>query len=159
MSESERIWDMLQRSYEGDVWHGPALKKLIQEVGAEQASARPVPKGKTIWEILRHVTVLEDVVRLRLLGEPIGELRPEQSWPAVADTSPAAWRRDREAFEQGHMRLREALSGFPDNRMDDVVPGRDYPFYLMLYGVVQHTLYHAGQIVVLMQALGLEPAG
>jgi len=159
MSESARIWDLLQRSYEGDVWHGPALKELVQDVTAERASSRPVPRGKTIWEILRHVTVLEDVARLRLMGEPIGELRPEQSWPPVGDTSAAAWRRDREAFELGHVRLREALWGFPDSRMGDVVPGRDYPFYLMLYGVVQHNLYHAGQIVVLMQALGLEPRG
>jgi uncharacterized damage-inducible protein DinB len=159
MSESGRIWDLLQRSYEGDVWHGPAFKELVEGVTAEQAVARPVPAAKTIWEILRHVMVIEDVVRLRLMGEPIGELRHEQSWPAVSDTSPAAWRRDREAFERGHVHLREALWGFPDGRMNDVVPGRDYPFYVMLHGVVQHTLYHAGQIVVLMQALGLEPRG
>ena len=159
MSESGRIWDLLQRSYAGDVWHGPAFKELVEGVTAAQAAARPVPAGKTIWEILRHVTVLEDVVRLRLLGEPIGELSPEQSWPTVSDTSLAVWQRDRDAFERGHVRLREALWGFPDARMNDVVPGRDYPFYLMLHGVVQHTLYHAGQIVVLMQALGLQPRG
>jgi uncharacterized damage-inducible protein DinB len=29
----------------------------------------------------------------------------------------------------------------------------------MIYGVVQHELYHSGQIVVLQQALGMTPLG
>jgi uncharacterized damage-inducible protein DinB len=141
------------------VWHGPALRQLVQSVTAEQASARPVPGAHSIWEYVLHVTTYEDVVRRRLGGEPVGELPREQGWPAVADTSHDAWAATRQHFEQCHNRLREALWGFPDERLNDTVPGRDYPFYLMLYGIIQHDLYHAGQIVLLMEAQGLKPLG
>jgi hypothetical protein len=54
---------------------------------------------------------------------------------------------------------RACAGDFPEARLNDPVPDRDYPLYLMLYGIIQHDLYHAGQIVVLMQAQGLTPKG
>jgi uncharacterized damage-inducible protein DinB len=159
VSEAQRLWDLMQRAYEGDVWHGPALRPLLREVTAVQAAARPIPGAHTIWETTVHVAVHEDVVRRRIEGERIGELARDQSWPAVPETGRDVWRQALEHFEGGHHRLRQAVWDFPDARLNDLVPGRDYPFYLMLYGVVQHSLYHAGQIVVLMQAQGLTPLG
>jgi hypothetical protein len=32
------------------------------------------------------------------------------------------------------------------------VPGRNHSFFVMLHGVVQHGLYHAGQIAMLKKA-------
>lgn len=159
MSEVGRIWDLLQRSFEGDVWHGPALRPLLQEVTAEEAAARPIAGAKTIWETLLHVMAHEDACRRRLEGEPVGELPAGESWPDVANPAPQEWMRTRERFEDGHRRLRQALGRLSDARLADTVPGRDYPFYVMLYGLVQHALYHAGQIVLLLQAQGLTPRG
>jgi uncharacterized damage-inducible protein DinB len=159
MSETDRIWDLLQRSFEGDVWHGPALRPLLQDVTSGQAAARPIAGARTIWETVLHVAAHEDAARRRIEGEPVGELAPEESWPAVADDSAPAWHRCRERFEEIHRRLRQALAGVSDARLSEAVPGRDYPFYVMLYGLVQHALYHAGQIVLLQQAQGLRPRG
>jgi uncharacterized damage-inducible protein DinB len=159
MSESDRIWDLMQRAHEGNVWHGPALRRLLDEVTPAQAAAHPIPKAHSIWETVLHVATYEDVVRRRLEAEHIEELPAEQSWPKVEETTPAAWRRALEALDDGYRRLRRAVAEFPDAHLDDAVPGRDYPFYLLLYGALQHHLYHSGQIVVLMQAQGLEPQG
>lgn len=159
MSESSRIWDLLQRAYAGNVWHGPALRELLESLTAEQAAAHAVRGAPTIWETTVHVSLHEDLARRRLQGEALPELSHAESWPAPRDTSRAAWRAALAAFEEGHERLRQAVWDFQDARLEDVVPGRDYPFYLLLHGVVQHELYHAGQIVVLMQAQGLAPRG
>jgi hypothetical protein len=37
--------------------------------------------------------------------------------------------------------------------MDRKATGPDYSCYVVLHGVVQHDLYHAGQIVLLKKAL------
>jgi uncharacterized damage-inducible protein DinB len=159
MSESGRIWDLLQRAYAGNAWHGPALRELLAATSAEQAAARPVASARTIWETALHMSAYEDVVRRRLQGEHIEELPSCEGWPSVGETSPAAWRQALATLEDSHTRLRDAIWGFPEARLDDTVPGRDYPYYLMLYGVIQHELFHAGQIVVLQQALGMTPRG
>jgi len=54
--------------------------------------------------------------------------------------------------------LRQAVASFPDARLTDPVPGREYPFYVMLYGAIEHAHYHAGQIEMLMLAQGVRPA-
>ncbi len=160
MSESGRMWDLLQRAYEGgDAWRGPSLRELLEGVTASQAAARPIAGTSTIWELVLHLTLYEDVVRRRIGGEPIGELSDEEAWPTPTETSAAAWRKALSAFEQGHRRLRQALAGFADARLIEVVPGRDYPFYVMLYGAIQHVLYHAAHVEMLMLAQGAQPQG
>ena len=33
------------------------------------------------------------------------------------------------------------------------VPGHDYSYYVMLHGIVQHDVYHAGQIALIKKLL------
>jgi hypothetical protein len=51
-----------------------------------------------------------------------------------------------------HEELVAAVAALADSRLDEIVPGKEgayYTFYYMLHGVVQHELYHAGQIALL----------
>jgi len=91
MTEIERIADQLRRAHEGEAWHGPALNEILKGVTAEAAARRPIASAHSIWEIVLHVGVWESVVRRRLSGEVIGDLPPEQDWPAVRETSEGAW--------------------------------------------------------------------
>jgi hypothetical protein len=40
-----------------------------------------------------------------------------------------------------------------DEFLEEIVPGREYDYYTMLHGILQHDLYHAGQISILKKAL------
>jgi hypothetical protein len=51
-----------------------------------------------------------------------------------------------------HEELTTAVSVFPESRLTETIPGKDYAFTNMLLGVVQHELYHAGQIALLKKA-------
>ena len=159
MSETDRIWDQLQRSFEGgDAWRCPSLRDLLAAVGAPQAAARAIAGAPTIWELLLHVSVHEDVARRRLLGEAVDTLPDEQAWPKPADPSAAAWLQAKLDFGEARRALRQAVASFPEARLAETVPGREYTFYVMLHGVVEHALYHAGQIEMLMVAQGVRPS-
>jgi uncharacterized damage-inducible protein DinB len=108
-------------------------------------------EAHSIWEIVLHIAVWEEVVRRRLAGE-IVELSDAEDWPSVNDTSAPAWEKTVEALEHGNRQLREAILNLSDARLDDLVPGKNQPIYFMLHGVIQHDLYHAGQIAVLKKA-------
>lgn len=149
MTEAERITDQLRRAFEKHAWHGPSLQELLADVPAGKAARRPIPEAHSIWELVRHIAAWESVVRRRLAGERLVELSPEQDWPAVTDVSEAAWKQTMEELERGHLELRQAIARWPDTRLPEIVPGQKYSFYVMLHGVIQHDLYHAGQIAVL----------
>ncbi len=73
----------------------------------------------------------------------------------MKDTSEAAWRKALAGVRRVHEELVSAVSVLPDSRLGEMVPGKQgahYTFYYMLHGVVQHELYHAGQIALLKKA-------
>lgn len=150
MSEVSRIIDQLQRAYQGPAWHGPALSEVLAGVSAETAAARPLPQAHTIWEIVAHITVWIAVVTRRLKGEQIPTLRPERDWPAVKASNSHAWREILDQLAVAQRDLIEEVRKIPDNRLSDELIGDvPYTIYTTLHGVVQHNLYHAGQIALL----------
>jgi len=149
LTEIERIVDQLQRASDGRAWHGPPLMLLLSEVDAEQAMARPLEGRHTIWELVLHINAWRDKVRRVLGGEEMEGLPDEEDWPPVDDTGEEAWAKAVEGLKREHDELVEAVSGFSESRLDETVPGASYSFYKMLHGLVQHDLYHAGQIAIL----------
>ncbi len=152
MTEVERIVDQLRRAHEGEAWHGPALRELLAGVKAAQAAARPVAAAHSIWEIVRHIGVWESEGRRRISGEVIAEVPPEQDWPAVTDTIETAWLKTLQDLEDGHQQLQQTIALLSDRQLAEPVPVQGYTVYFFLHGLVQHALYHAGQIAVLKKA-------
>lgn len=146
--EVNRIVDQLTRAFEGGAWHGPALLEVLKDVTAARAAAKPVAGAHSIWEIVLHVTAWEDVARRRLSGEPV-EPTDAEDWPAVGGTDDAAWAAALERLRTGHQGLRRAVAKLSDARLKEPVPGAEYSCYHLAHGVIQHDLYHAGQIALL----------
>jgi uncharacterized damage-inducible protein DinB len=152
MSEIQRIEEQLQRAFEGNAWHGPAVRELLADVTAAQAAGRPLPNAHSIWEIALHITTWERVVLRRLQGETVVNLPAERDWPPVRETGEAAWRQTVRDLEQANHDMRAAVAQSTEARLGDIVPGKDHSVYVMLHGIIQHDLYHAGQIAVLKKA-------
>jgi uncharacterized damage-inducible protein DinB len=148
--EAERLADQLQRAVEGPAWHGPALFELLGSVDAAEAVQRQLTGRHSIWEIVAHLIVWHHVPLRRLQGEAVDPI-PEEDWPAVPDAGDALWSSTRDALRQSYRALHDAIRSFPDERLGETVPGKPYSLYVMLHGVVQHDLYHAGQIALLKQ--------
>jgi uncharacterized damage-inducible protein DinB len=150
-NQVERIAEQLRRAFSGDAWHGPAVLELLADVDAKTAASRPIPGAHSIWEIVEHLSAWEEALTHRMGGRAT-ELDPEQDWPAVSDTSAAAWKRALDTLEQRHAALIAAVEALPEYRLLNDVPNREHDFYHMLHGCVQHELYHAGQIALLKKA-------
>jgi uncharacterized damage-inducible protein DinB len=148
MSEIQTIIDELKNIHDGDAWHGPSLKEILSGVNAGQAAAKPLANAHSIWELILHVAAWEGVFMRRLAGLRMNE--PEEGdFPAVTDASEEAWRQTLNRFDEGHRRLIEAVATLTDERLSEIVPGKDYTVEYMLRGLMRHHVYHAGQIALL----------
>jgi uncharacterized damage-inducible protein DinB len=153
MTETERIVDQPRRAFEGNAWSDPSLTEVLAGATAERAAARPIAGAHGIWENVLPIATWEEIVPRRLLGEVIVELPPEQDWPAIPEpTEEEAWADALKDLAAVHGRLLETVAHLAPSRLDKVVPGMGYSVYVMLYGVVQHALNHAGQIALLKKA-------
>lgn len=153
-SESPRIADQLRRAFTGDPWHGSPLLDLLAGVTAEKARARPLRSVHSIWELVVHIDVYLKVGFEATQGVPAPSLYgTERDWPALRDDSAAAWSAAQNQMFQNAERLAQAIENFDDARLQATVPGRAYDFYYLFHGIVQHSLYHGGQIAILKKAL------
>ena len=151
MSESTRIADQIRRAFEGEAWHGDSVLELLAGVHAATAATHPIRNAHSIWELVLHIAAWDGVVTKRAGGTAV-TLSDEQNFPPVKDTSEAAWREAIEYAKHTHNELVKAVAAFPDSRLREQVPGKteDYnDFFYMFSGIVQHELYHAGQIALL----------
>ncbi|HEY4840656.1 MAG TPA: DinB family protein [Terriglobales bacterium] len=150
-SEAARIADQLRRAFAGEAWHGDSVLEILKGVSAERAAARPIKNGHTIWELVLHIAAWDGAVRRRMGGVAV-TLSDAENFPPVRDTSEAAWGKALAEVRLAHEELMTAVSAMTDSRLYERVPGKEgahYTFYYVLHGVVQHELYHAGQIALL----------
>lgn len=149
MNELDRIRDQLERAYRGDAWHGPSLREILTEVDAEMAGARPVANGHTIQELVAHMIAWEKEAAARLGGEGSDDLPPEKAWPGGAE----AWAGLLDELETAHSRLVSAMGELHEDALEQPVAGHPSTAYHLLHGVIQHNLYHAGQMAILKKAM------
>ena len=152
MAEIHRILDQMDRAFSGDAWHGPSLMSVLDGISAEDASKHPIRGAHSIWELVHHIAAWNTISQHRLAGETV-EITPERDWPAVWEVSEAAWMRALENLKESRARLRDSIKNLTDEHLQEKATGPDYSRYVVLHGVIQHDLYHAGQIVMLKKAL------
>ena len=152
MSEKKRLNDQLKRAFEGTAWHGPSVSEVLAGVNAQQAAAHPIAGAHSIWELALHIQTWERVSKRRIQEFVPIDVSDEEDWPAVNDTSEAAWARTLEELRSNHQALRAAIRELDEARLEEIVPGTTYSVYFLLQGVIQHDLYHAGQIALLKKA-------
>jgi uncharacterized damage-inducible protein DinB len=148
-TETSRIADQLRRAYEGPAWHGDSLRELLAPVTPEQAAHRPIPGAHTIQELVLHIAAWMRIARERLTAIEVREVTAEENWtPAVP-----SWDKTLAVLEAEQHALEQAILEFPAQRLDEQAPAAELQtFYVLLHGVVQHNLYHAGQIALLRKA-------
>jgi uncharacterized damage-inducible protein DinB len=156
MREAERIAEQLRRAHEGGAWHGPAVDELLKGVTAEQAAARAAEGAHSISELVAHVEAWERAVLRRLSGDAAQIYMTEEDWSPTAGPSEEAWAAARRRLTETYLALREAVLALDDARLDEPILPNMSTVYVSLHGVIQHTLYHAGQIALARRALGLQ---
>ena len=157
MHEVTRIVDQLKRAYDGDAWHGPSVRGVLEEVDAQMASARPYPAAHTICELVLHMTSWTREVARRLRDD-IARDPEEGDWPLAPAIDEAGWKRLIGALDVANAELVEAVASMDEDRLMDVIGnarslGNGVSRYVSLHGLVQHHAYRGGQIALLKKAL------
>ncbi|HXM60140.1 MAG TPA: DinB family protein [Terriglobales bacterium] len=154
MSETAHLADQIHRAFDGEAWHGDSVLEILNGVNAQMAAAHPIKNAHSIWELVLHISAWDGAI-LERIGGAAAELQDEQNFPPVKDTSETAWHKAIEHAKHTHDELVKAVAAFPDSRLHERVPGKTesyHDFFYTFSGIVQHELYHAGQIALLKKA-------
>ena len=149
MRLTEMLLEQLNRAFGGEAWHGPPLRELLEGVTEEQAKAHPIKGAHSILEIVVHAGTWMDVVARRIAGSEV-ELTTEEDW---SDVTKSNWPAVIEELEHAQSRLVDAVARLSTEQLAARVPGKRHNIHGEILGVVQHNVYHAGQIAMLRKLL------
>ena len=149
MNHSQRIADEYHAVTINDAWYGPSLAELLAEITPEIATRRPAPGAHSISELLQHLLLWNERIRNTSENNPMPRWEPEKEWaeaPIPWDELVSRWKKSRDLLE-------EHIRNFPMADLSRKVAGRDYSYQTMLEGIVQHAVYHSGQIAMVLSML------
>ena len=152
MSDVQQILRHYDEVLEGDAWHGYSAWQILNGISAQQAAARPIPGAHTIWELVMHMTFWEGVGNQRLAGLRAG-LVEELNFPAMPEPTEENWRQTLEGFRATNRDFRQALSRLDNAKLEALTAAGKRSYYGEAHGIIEHHVYHLGQIALLMKAL------
>ena len=143
----------------GAAWHGDPIWQILGGISPEMAAARPIANAHSIWEIVGHMAFWEDVAPSGLAVCAPGSRR-KRNFPATPDESPnfpprseANWQKTLDQFRASNQAFREALQKLSPARLDELSAAGKRSFYDEAHGLIEHHVYHAGQIALLAKAI------
>ena len=144
MNKCEEIADLYRKATVAGAWYGPSVAELLTRVTPEQAVKKSEGGTHSIQELLQHLLLWNERIRETNESCPMPKWEAEKEWAEAA----IAWSDLVERWSKSRDLLEERMRAFPVEDLVKQTPGRTYPYEFMLNGIVQHTIWHAGQIAM-----------
>jgi uncharacterized damage-inducible protein DinB len=151
MNQAKLILQQYDLVMHGNVWHGDPIWQILDGISPEFAAQRTLPGTHNIWEIVLHMKFWEEVVSRRLKGQRAG-LDEALNFPAPPETSELNWQKTLADFRASNQQFRQLLAELDPARLDELSAAGKRTFYEEAHGLIQHNVYHAGQIALLKKA-------
>jgi len=148
------IAEQLKDAYEGEPWFGRNIKEIMNEI--DEAIVFEKPNGQhSILELLWHMITWKEFTLTRLQNDNQKSLRyfEENDWRELDHSNKTLWQQGLQQFKKLHNELIETIQRQKDELLPQQVGGRKYDFRKLLYGIVQHDIYHLGQIAYIKKML------
>src|SRR5580692_12302911 len=149
MRQTERIADSYRAATLKAAWYGPSLAELLAGISPDLATTRPVPGSHSISELLQHLLLWNERIRKTSDGNSLPRWQPEKDWAEP----PIPWNELVSRWSQSRELLEEKIRIFPVADLAKQVPGRNYSYETMFQGIVEHAIYHSGQIAMALSML------
>jgi len=153
--ETQSIITNLENTLTGEPWFGRAVYKLLEEIDESKVFNNPKDTEHSLIELLWHMNTWAEFILANLENKSLEELKTieENDWRTI-DPQKHSWKKGIEELKSIHKKIAEILSEKEDGFLKEIVPNRKFNFRFMLNGLIQHNIYHAGQVAYLKKLLG-----
>jgi heme-degrading monooxygenase HmoA/uncharacterized damage-inducible protein DinB len=137
----------LRQLYEGGSWQQESFLEKLKDIDDASAFREPLPGLNTIAGLVWHCTYWKTVLIERMKGNHgYREATMQQlNFLPPDELHKKGWQRIKDDFEKTHTTLVAMLMPLPDDfLLTEYQPGFTYEHHLE--GIVQHDIYHLGQI-------------
>ena len=138
----------LNNIYSGTPWYGTDIQSSLAKVNAESGLKPKIPGKRSIAEIIRHMVAWRSYLLEHLKGNSDFdiEIDSETDWPSTEGMS---WQEVLAELEASQRNILACLQPKTDDWLKETIGKRQFNFRFLIEGIIQHDIYHLGQINML----------
>lgn len=153
MTISEELQQNLKQVLSGTAWYGTPVYTIIEQVSFESAYEKPTGVVHNIAEIVLHILSWTEEVMDRM-NELYAQLPSSGDWPDPGQPDEQKWQTYVNDLKLVNVNLLSVIENFPEEKWNDPINDerenqRKFTYKEMITGLIQHDIYHAGQIALL----------
>ena len=139
---------------DGEPWYGQPAMKILQSVDTATAYKKPNAQSHSPIELLYHMITWAEFTLKRLEKDQEKDMAAFESldWREI-DPKEHTWEKAIAQFKVTHDLIIELLGTKDDEFLSEKVDYREYNFRFLLHGIIQHDIYHIGQIAYMNKLL------
>ncbi len=148
------ITSRLHAVAEGSPWFGLSVKEALDGIDHEQAVQR-INAQHNIAEILNHINQWKKFSLEKTAGDTQFDivLNSDQDWKKTDRLTAREWQSLRDLYFEINADLIDAIQHVKKDWLDQTVPDRKYNFADLFHGIIDHDIYHLGQIIIIYKMI------
>ena len=150
----DKLIFQFQNVFDGTPYYGDSIQSIIELIPYESAN-NSINNGHTIAQIIEHMLAWRLLAIEHLKGNVHYdiELGSDNDWTSLKITSQSEWIKLKQAFAQSHETLIELLKQKEDRWLSSKLEGKVFSYNFLLKGIIQHDIYHIGQVNLLKNSI------
>jgi uncharacterized damage-inducible protein DinB len=149
----KNIIRQLNEIQEGSLWFDQCFKEKINKLSDAEALNRPIPQVHSVAEHISHILEWRKECMLRFKGQSTDLMNSADDWKDNITLSKIGWTNLKKHFFESTVTLINALENQDDSYLETKFIDTDYNFHYLIEGIIQHDLYHLGQIGITIKLL------
>jgi uncharacterized damage-inducible protein DinB len=153
-NEIRSIISDYHNSLQGEPWFGRSIIEILQEVAPEKAFIKPNDSNHSMVDLLYHMITWAEFTLKRIEKDTVNDMAAFEKldWREI-DPLIHGWEEGVAYFVDIHKKIIALLESKEDQFLDEKVDYRKYNFRFLLKGMMEHNIYHLGQIAYLRKLL------
>jgi len=151
MDQVRFIIDQIKRTFKGYSWLDPSLMKTLEDVDAKDADKKLHSASHSIWELVLHITEWNKRALETLREGKMPNINDTEVWPNTHTMD--SWETTKEELEKTVNLLLNELMEWDNDQILSKIDDSDVTYKELLHGILQHNLYHTGQIALLKKEI------
>ncbi len=152
--ETQSIIKNLENTLSGQPWFGRAVFEILNEADKSKVHTKPNGTEHSMLELLWHMNTWAEFCLKQLQNASQAEIKKAQAldWREI-DLKAHSWKKGMDQLKKIHKQIISILKKKDDAFLSEMVKLRTFNYRFMLNGLIQHNIYHLGQIAYLKKML------
>lgn len=140
-----------------DYWVGGSFRDKIDKLSEEEAFARPITGLHTVAELISHLLEWrkDNIRKFKGLTPKLVSIDAKENWIPNNELRKRGWETLKWEFYAGVDELCSLVARMDDDFLSQCPKGETYTYFSILDGLINHDIYHLGQINITVKQISL----